>query len=128
MKRTALVILLSLVLFSSAFAILDTRSDVARIVTPLILDVSCFYNDARVASRVSIIEIDAGGHIISGTGTSVWVRDGRKTFLLSPGKSYRITAIKQESERMRRSEGPSASRDITNFEHSTAVGLALEIR
>ena len=127
MKKLMLIAFLSLFLFSIAFAVIDTsRPGVMMVPRSIILDVSCFLNDARVSSTVSVIEIDSAGSAISGTGKSLWSGDGRVSFRLTPAKSYRVTANRGGGGGRIADSNTSASKDITNFEHSTAIGLVLE--
>ncbi len=123
MKRTALVTLLSLAMFSMAFAAIDTRPISGMVA--LTLDVSCFYNEARVPARISVYEINAKGNYIAGTGRSAWYSNGRTSFKLASGKNYRILAEKSESSSTVPARDIKASLDISNFEHSTAIGLTL---
>jgi len=127
MKKFILIAFFSLLLFSIAFAAIDTRPgvaiDISRTGAYKILDVSCFLNDARVASTVTVTEIDSAGNVMLGTSKSFPSRDGRVTLRLTPAKSYRIDAYQGEGIRSFVESPPS---DFINFEHSTALGLALE--
>jgi hypothetical protein len=123
MKKIILIALFSLLLFSIAIAAIDTsRPGVMMVPRSIILDVSCFMNDARVASEIAVMEFDpATGYGISGTGKTIPARDGRWSFLLTPGKNYKVSAYKSPVS----SVSPGAFQNLPNLEHSTAIGLTL---
>jgi hypothetical protein len=127
MKKILLTAFFSLLLFSIAFAAIDTsRPGVMMVPRSIILDVSCFLNDARVASSIQVIELDtATGNSIDGTAISHWTRDGRWTFQLTPGKSYRISGTRGDSEWAPMIDFSCAPKDINNLQHSTAIGLTI---